>query len=116
MYAEKRSASRTVCVPIISNNPSRHTLVDIKLFTVSGSPLKIYPSGLRIDQNVPRNDTNILSISKDIQQRRLPGSRSTHERSEFSWFDVSEDVVQQSQLLSANRNIVIRILPRQHPF
>src|SRR5271154_1953730 len=93
------------------------TLMYVELFAVCGATLKFDSSRLSVDEDVSRNDSDVFAVCENIQQSSLSRSRGSHKGSKLSGFNISENIVQQSQLLSpTNRNIILQILPSQHLF
>src|SRR5277367_4572085 len=76
------------------------TFMYVELFTICGTTLKFDSSRLSVDEYVSRNDSDVFAVRQNIQQSSLSGSRGSHKGSKLSGFDISENVVQQSQLLS----------------
>ena len=87
------------------------TLVHVHLFSVGGSTSEVASERLSTDEEITRNNTDVLPLSEDVQASGLSGTGSTHESGHRAGFDITINIVKESTSSTGNRDSVIDAFP-----
>ena len=85
--------------------------MDVHLFCVGGSSCEVAAERSSVDEQVTRNDTDVLPLGKHVETGGLSGARRTHEGSHGSRFDISVDLVKESESPAGDGDGVIDVFP-----
>ncbi len=88
-----------------------HGLVNVLLLGITALTLERDIDVLALDQTLSFDDTDGLAVGQNIEQSRLTGTRTAHERSHGSRLDISENLVQQFAVTTLNGDSVLQVRP-----
>jgi hypothetical protein len=88
-------------------------LVHILLLDVGGTTLEVDAGWAASDESITADDTDGLTVGEDIEESGLSGTGSTHQRSERTRLDVSENVVEELASATRDRDRVAQVLPSE---
>ena len=83
----------------------------IHLFSIGSSTSEVATQGSSINKEIAGDDTDVLSLSEDIETSGLPGARGTHESRHRTGFDIPENLVEEPERSTGDGDSVIDAFP-----
>ena len=79
--------------------------------TICGFSSKIGIERSTVNKNIPRNNTNVFPLSKDVETSRFTGTRCSHQGCESAWLHIPVHVVEELQGATCNWDVIIHSFP-----